>query len=127
MLEAFASGFLVFAYLATALFLIAIVFGARLTQIPLSGEGGGAPSCTYRFLSALASLGMLAISGHYAAQLGIFKPLLDTELNALANWGFAGLAFLVAVATSFSETKKKRSFWAPIAISMFFTGLVIAI
>jgi hypothetical protein len=126
MLDAFASGFLVFAYLATALFQLAIVFGAPLMEYSYGGHNKGSPSGRYRILSAFASLGIIGIAGHYMAQLGIFTPLLGAELNAVANWGFAGFALLVAVVTSVFGSKKERGFWFPIAIAMFLAALVVA-
>lgn len=123
---AFASGFLVFAYLATALFQIALVFGAPLMEYSYGGQAKGAPNFRYRILSAIASLGMIGIAGHYLAQLGIFSPLLGVELNAIANWGFAGFAMLVAFVTSALGSKKERGLWSPITIAVFLAALVVA-
>lgn len=126
MLDALASGFLVFAYLAAALFQLAIAFGAPLLQYSYGGQNKGFSSGRYRILSAISSLGMIGIAGHYLAQLGIFTPLLGPELNAIVNWGFAGFALLVAVVVSLVGTKKERGFWSPIAIAMFVAALVVA-
>jgi hypothetical protein len=126
MLDAFASGFLIFTYLATALFQLAIVFGAPLMKYSYGGHNKGSPSLRYRIISAFASLVMIGVAGHYVAQLGILKPLLGTELNAIANWGFAGFALLVAVVTSAFGSKKERGFWSPIAIAMFLAALIVA-
>ena len=70
MLDTFAAGFLVFAYVATAFFQIAIVLGAPLGEYAYGGQNPGILKLPFRIASAFSALVMFAIAGHYLAQLG---------------------------------------------------------
>jgi predicted cobalt transporter CbtA len=73
MLDAFAAGFLVFAYVATALFQIAIVLGAPLGEYAYGGQNPGILKLPFRIASVFSALVMFAIAGHYLAQLGSLR------------------------------------------------------
>jgi hypothetical protein len=122
---AFASGFLVFAYFAIGLFQLLIFLGAPLKQYAFAAQRLSPKN--YKILSAAAGLGMLGISGHYVAQLGILKPVLGDDLNALANIGFAGFALFTAVFIGLLGNKKERGFLLPITAIIFLAALVVAL
>ena len=107
MLDAFAAGFLVFAYVATALFQIAIVLGAPLGEYAYGGQNPGILKLPFRIASVFSALVMFAIAGHYLAQLGVFTPLLDQAGNSIANWGFAVFAGLSAIANNITRSQKR--------------------
>ena len=64
MLDSFASGFLVFAYLATALFQLALVLGAPMGEYAFGGQNVGKLPLGYRIGSAVSFVIMLALAGH---------------------------------------------------------------
>ncbi|MTA89879.1 MAG: hypothetical protein F2536_03010, partial [Actinobacteria bacterium] len=86
MLDQFAAGFLVFSFVALALFQLAIVLGAPLGEYAFGGQNAGVMPVPYRIASFFSFLVALAIAGHYLAQLGVLNPLLGSELNQIVNW-----------------------------------------
>jgi hypothetical protein len=90
MLETFASGFMVLTTSLTAIFQIAIVFGAPLGAYSYGGLNVGRLPNRYR-ISSVASTGvMVAIAGHYLAQLGVLQPMLEVDGNSVVNWLLVG-------------------------------------
>ena len=127
MLDAFAAGFLVFAYVATALFQIAIVLGAPLGEYAYGGQSAGVLKLPFRIASVFSALVMLAIAGHYLAQLGIFTPLLDEPGNSIANWGFAVFAGLSAIANNVTRSQKEKRLWGGTTIAMLLAAVIVAV
>ncbi len=127
MLETFASGFLVFAYIATALFQVALVLGAPLGEYAFGGQRTGKLPVGFRLASAASAAVLLAIAGHYLAQLGIFSPLLDEVGNAVANWVFAGFAALSAIANNVTRSQKEKRLWGGTTIAMLLAAVIVAL
>ncbi|MGA1531583.1 MAG: hypothetical protein ACO33E_00820 [Aquiluna sp.] len=127
MLDAFAAGFLVFAYIATAFFQIAIVLGAPLGEYAYGGQNPGILKLPLRIASAFSALVMFAIAGHYLAQLGVFTPLLDEAGNSIANWGFAIFAGLSAIANNITRSQKEKRLWGGTTIAMLLAAVIVAV
>ena len=127
MLDAFASGFLVFAFTATALFQLALVFGAPMGEYAYGGQMPGKLPVQYRVSSAISFLLMLAIAGHYLAQLGVVPKLLSPELNQWVNWGLIGFAALAAVMNNITRSVKERRLWGSTTIAMLIAAIVVGI
>ncbi len=127
MLDAFASGFLVFAFTATALFQLALVFGAPMGEYAYGGQMPGKLPIPYRVSSAISFLLMLAIAGHYLAQLGVVPKLLSPELNQWANWGLIGFAALAAVMNNITRSVKEKRLWGSTTIAMLIAAIVVGI
>ena len=127
MLDAFASGFLVFAFTATALFQLALVFGAPMGEYAYGGQMPGKLPVQYRVSSAISFLLMLAIAGHYLAQLGLVPKLLSPELNQWVNWGLIGFAALAAVMNNITRSVKERRLWGSTTIAMLIAAIVVGI
>ena len=127
MLDSFASGFLVFAYFATALFQIAIVLGAPLGEYAYGGRNPGVLSTPFRIASAFSAFVMFAVAGHYLAQLGVFSPLLDEAGNSIANWGFAVFAGLSAIANNITKSAKEKRLWGGTTIAMLLAAVIVAV
>ena len=127
MLDAFAAGFLVFAYVATALFQIAILLGAPLGEYSYGGQNPGVLRLPYRVASAVSALVLFAIAGHYLAQLGVFTPLLDESGNDIANWGFAAFAALNAIANNVTKSQKEKRLWGGTTVAMLLAAIIVAV
>jgi len=127
MLDAFAAGFLVFAYVATALFQIAILLGAPLGEYSYGGRNPGVLRLPYRVASAVSALVLFAIAGHYLAQLGVFTPLLDESGNAIANWGVAAFAALNAIANNVTKSQKEKRLWGGTTVAMLLAAIIVAV
>ena len=127
MLDAFAAGFLVFAYVATALFQIAIVLGAPLGEYSYGGQNPGILKLPFRIASVFSALVMFAVAGHYLAQLGVFTPLLDPAGNSIANWGFAVFAGLSAIANNITRSQKEKRLWGGTTIAILLAAVIVAV
>ena len=127
MLDAFAAGFLVFAYIATALFQIAIVLGAPLGEYSYGGQNPGVLRLPLRIASAVSALVLFAIAGHYLAQLGVFTPLLDESGNAVANWVCAAFALLNAIANNLTKSQKEKRLWGGTTVAMLLAAIIVAV
>jgi len=126
MLEAFASGFLVFAYTATALFQLALVFGAPMGEYAYGGQMPGKLPIPYRVASAVSFLLLLAIAGRYLAQLGLVPKLLSDDLNQWVNWGLIGFAAAAAVMNNITRSVKEKRLWGSTTIAMLIAAIVVA-
>ncbi len=127
MLDAFASGFLVFAFLATALFQLALVLGAPMGEYAYGGQMPGKLPIRYRVSSAVSFVLLLAIAGHYLAQLGIVPKLLSPELNQWVNWGLIGFAAAAAVMNNITKSAKEKRLWGSTTIAMLIAAIVVAL
>lgn len=127
MLDTFASGFLVFAYIATALFQLAIVLGAPLGEYAFGGQNVGVLPTRLRITSFISFLALLAIAGHYLAQLGVFTPLLDPQGNSIVNWVLVGFAALAAVMNNITKSVKEKQLWGGTTIAMLLAAIIVAV
>ena len=127
MLQDFASGFLVFSTLAVALFQLAIVLGAPVGEYAYGGQHEGKLPTRYRITSVISMLVMLALAGHYLAQIGLFAPLLGAEGNAIANWAFVGFFALSAVLNNITKSEKEKRVFGSITIAMLISAILVAI
>ncbi len=127
MLDAFASGFLVFAFLATALFQLALVLGAPMGEYAYGGQMPGKLPIQYRVSSAVSFVLLLAIAVHYLAQLGIVPKLLSPELNQWVNWGLIGFAAAAAVMNNITKSAKEKRLWGSTTIAMLIAAIVVAL
>ena len=127
MLDAFASGFLVFAFTATALFQLALALGAPMGEYAYGGQIAGKLPILYRVASSISFLLMLAIAGHYLAQFGVVPKLLSADLNQLANWGLIGFAASAAVLNNITKSKKEKQLWGSTTIAMLIASVIVAL
>jgi len=126
LLSAIASGFLVFAYFSTALFQLAIVFGAPLGEYSYGGGNKGKLPTPYRIASVFSFMLTLAIAGHYLAQIGFLATLLTAELNQLANYALVGFAATAAIMNNVTRSKKEKQLWGTTTIVMLIAALAVA-
>ena len=126
MLDAFSSSFLVLAYLAAALFHLAIGLGAPLAEY-VQGES---PNGELRFSRRALSLGLffvfIAIVGHYLAQLGLFTPILDAAGNAVVTWVLVAIATAQALIANASKNIKQKRLWAGPTVAMLLAAVIAA-
>ena len=126
MLDAFSSSFLVLAYLAAALFHLAIGLGAPLAEY-VQGES---PNGELRFSRRALSLGLffvfIVIVGHYLAQLGLFTPILDAAGNAVVNWVLVAIATAQALIANASKNIKQKRLWAGPTVAMLLAAVIVA-
>lgn len=127
MLADFASGFLVFATFAVALFHLAIVLGAPVGDYAYGGQHQGVLPVRFRIASVLSMFVMIAVAGHYLAQIGLFAPLLDEAGNTIANWGFVGLLALTALMNNITKSEKEKRVFGSISIAMLLASVLVAI
>ena len=126
-LQDFASGFLVFSTLAVALFQLAIVLGAPVGEYAYGGQHEGKLPTRFRVTSVISMLVMLALAGHYLAQIGLFTPLLDADGNAMANWAFVGFFALSAVLNNITKSENEKRVFGSITIAMLLSAILVAI
>jgi glutaminase len=127
MLETISSGFLVVMTLIVAIFQIALALGAPLGEYAYGGARVGKLPLGFRINSVVAVLAMLAISGHYLAQLGVFEPILDPAGNSVVNWVLVVFFVLSALANNATRSKKERMLWGIPTILMFLASLAVAL
>jgi hypothetical protein len=127
MLATISSGFLVATTLIVALFQVALAAGAPWGEYAYGGARTGKLPVGFRINSVVAALVMVAIAGHYLAQLGVFEPLLDSAGNSVVNWVLVGFTGLSAIANNITRSKKERAVWAIPTILMFIAALLVAL
>jgi hypothetical protein len=127
MLATISSIFLVATTLIVSLFQIALAFGAPWGEYAYGGARVGKLPTGFRINSVIAAVVMVAISGHYLAQLGVFTPLLASAGNSAVNWVIVGFTGLSAIANNITRSKKERAVWAIPTILMFIAALLVAL
>ena len=127
MLVTISSGFLVAMTLIVAVFQIALALGAPLGEYAYGGARVGKLPLGFRINSVVAVFVMLAISGHYLAQLGVFEPILDPAGNSVVNWVLVVFTGLAALANNATRSKKERMVWGIPTILMFLASLAVAL
>ena len=126
MLDAFSSSFLVLAYLAAALFHLAIGLGAPLADYFQVNGATGRLSFSRRALSLGLFFVFMAIVGHYLAQLGLFTPILDAAGNAVVNWVLVAIATAQALIANTSKNIKQKRLWAGPTVAMLLAAVIVA-
>ena len=127
MLASISAGFLVATTFIVCLFQIALASGAPWGAYAYGGARVGKLPVGFRINSVVAAVVMLAIAGHYLAQLGVFTPLLDPAGNSVVNWVLVAFTGLSAIANNITRSKKERAVWAIPTILMFIAALVVAL
>ncbi len=127
MLLTIAASFMVLATTATAIFQLAIVFGAPLGEFSYGGANKGKLPTGYRIGSVISFALMIAFAGHYLAQLGVFDPIFDPAGNSIVNWVLVASNALAALANNATRSKKERAVWGVTTILMFVASLVVAL
>ena len=127
MLEAIAGGFLIFFFIALALFQLALVLGAPLGEYAFGGQRAGVLPPGFRVASFLSMALALAIAGHYLAQLGVLTPILAADLNQVVNWGLVGFAALSAIANNITRSQKEKRLWGGPTVATLIAAVIIAL
>jgi hypothetical protein len=127
MLATISAIFLVAMTLVVTLFQIALASGAPWGEYAYGGTKTGKLPTGFRINSVVSAFVMLAISGHYLAQLGVFEPILDTAGNSVVNWVLVGFTGLSALANNVTRSKKERMVWGIPTILMFLAALAVAL
>ena len=127
MLDAFSSSFLVFAYLAAALFHLAIALGAPLAAYVHGENSNGQLRLSRRTLSFGFFLTFIAIVGHYLAQLGLFTPILEAAGNAVVNWVLVGIATVQAFIANTAKNLKQKKLWSGPTVAMLLAAVIVAV
>jgi hypothetical protein len=127
MLDQFAAGYLVFSFIALALFQLAIVLGAPLGEYAYGGQNAGRLAIQYRITSIFSLLISLAIAGHYLAQLGVFPTLLDESLNQLVNWGLVLFNVPAAILNNITRSQKEKRLWGGTTIANLLASVIVAL
>jgi hypothetical protein len=127
MLATISSSFLVVTTLIVAVFQVALALGAPLGEYAYGGTKTGKLPLGFRINSVVAVIVMLAISGHYLAQLGVFEPILDPAGSSVVNWVLVAFTGLAALANNATRSKKERMVWGIPTILMFVASLVVAL
>jgi hypothetical protein len=108
-------------------FQIALISGAPWGEYAFGGQNKGVLPNRLRIGSLITTFLYLGMAGHYLAQIGVFPKLLTPELNELANWAIVGLNALALIMNTITPSKKERMIWAPVALVLLGTSLVIAL
>jgi hypothetical protein len=127
MLATISAIFLVVMTLVVTVFQIALASGAPWGEYAYGGTKTGKLPTGFRINSVVSAFVMLAISGHYLAQLGVFEPILDTAGNSVVNWVLVGFTGLSALANNATRSKKERMVWGIPTIVMFLAALAVAL
>ncbi len=127
MLGTISSIFLVVMTLVVTVFQIALASGAPWGEYAYGGTKSGKLPTGFRINSVVSAFVMLAISGHYLAQLGVFEPILDPAGNSVVNWVLVGFTGLSALANNATRSKKERMVWGIPTILMFVAALAVAL
>lgn len=110
-----------------AAFQIALALGAPWGAYAYGGSRVGKLPVGFRINSVVAAIVMVAISGHYLAQLGVFQPLLDASGNSVVNWVLVVFTGLSAIANNITRSKLERAAWGLPTILMFIAALLVAL
>jgi hypothetical protein len=127
MLATTSAVFLVVMTLVVTVFQIALALGAPWGEYAYGGTKTGKLPTGFRINSVVSAFVMLAISGHYLAQLGVFEPVLDSAGNSVVNWVLVGFTGLAALANNATRSKKERMVWGIPTILMFLAALAVAL
>ena len=111
--------------LGVFVFQVALVTGAPWGEYAMGGQNKGALPPRLRITSGISAVLMLAQSGHFLAQAGVFAPLLDPTWNTVTNWFWFAFTVIGLVLNGISRSKKERNLWVPVlAVSTVCTFIV---
>ena len=127
MLDQFAAGFLIFFFVALALFQMAVVLGAPLGEYAFGGQRQGVLPTPFRIASFFSLLTALAIAGHYLAQLGVLPQLLDSQLNQIANWVLVAFAAISALLNNITRSAKEKRLWGGPTVAALIAAVIVAL
>jgi len=127
MLATISAGFLVATTFIVSLFQIALALCAPWGAYAYGGARTGKLPVGFRINSVVAAAVMVAISGHYLAQLGVFKPILDPAGNSVVNWVLVVFTGLSAIANNITRSRLERAAWGIPTILMFIAALLVAL
>jgi hypothetical protein len=127
MLATISAVFMVVMTLVVTVFQIALASGAPWGEYAYGGTKTGKLPTGFRINSVVSAFVMLAISGHYLAQLGVFESILDPAGNSVVNWVLVGFTGLAALANNATRSKKERMVWGIPTILMFLAALAVAL
>ena len=113
--------------LLVAVFQWTLVLGAPLGEYTLGGQYKGKLPRRLRVTSFFSTLVNLAIAGHYYAQTGAVRTLLNTELNEIANWALVGFFAIALSMNAISRSKKERNLWVPVLILSLVCAVIVAL
>ena len=119
--------FLVTATLIVAIFQVALALGAPLGAYAYGGQRTGKLPVGFRINSVVSAVVMVAIAGHYLAQLGVFQLLLDSQGNSVVNWVLVAFMGLSAIANNITRSKPERAVWGVPTILMFLAAIAVAL
>lgn len=97
-------------------FQAAIVIGAPLGQYAYGGRYKGKLPIKLRITSAFTVIVLLAMQGHLLAQAGVFTPLLQANLNEIANYAIVAFFALGTLVNLASRSKAERNIWTPFSL-----------
>ena len=113
--------------LGVAAFQVAVLFGAPWGEYTMGGMNPGKLHGQLRITAGVSAVIMLAQSGHYLAQAGIFSPALSPMQNTIVNWFWFGFAVLGLIMNSISRSKKERNLWVPVLLASAAATLIVAL
>jgi hypothetical protein len=70
---------------------------------------------------------MLALAGHYLAQLGVFTPILPEPQNSWVNWVLVGFAALAALMNNITRSQKEKRLWGGTTLAMLLAAVIVAL
>ena len=127
MLATISAGFLVATTSIVSIFQIALALGAPWGAYAYGGARVGKLPVGFRINSVVSAGVMVAIAGHYLAQLGVFTPVLDSAGNSVVNWVLVAFTCLGAIANNITRSKLERAAWGIPTILMFIAALIVAL
>jgi hypothetical protein len=127
MLATISAGFLVATTSIVSIFQIALALGAPWGAYAYGGARVGKLPVGFRINSVVSAVVMVAIAGHYLAQLGVFTPILDPAGNSVVNWVLVVFTGLSAIANNITRSKLERAAWGIPTILMFIAALLVAL
>ncbi len=96
-------------------------------EYAFGGQNTGKLPTRYRVASAFSFATLIALSGHYFAQAGVFTPVLPAEPNSWVNWLLVGFFAVGLVMNSISRSKKERQMWVPVLLLSVVLAVVVAL
>jgi hypothetical protein len=127
MIATISSVFLAATTLLVAVFQVALALGAPWGEYAYGGTKTGKLPLGFRINSVVAVFVMLAISGHYLAQLRVVEPILDSAGNSVVNWVLVVFTGLSALANNATRSKKERMVWGIPTTLMFLASWAVAL
>lgn len=110
-----------------AMFQLALALGAPMGEYAWGGQNEAVLPKRLRVASAVNIAVYAAIGGHYLAQSGILKPLLEPSLNTIANWVLVGFMALGLLMNGISKSKKERQMWVPVLLLSVVCSVIVAL